>query len=111
MSIGENIAKYRRKHNLTQEQLANLSDLTSNYLSKIERGVADNFSAINLVRIAQALGVSVDDLIDHETQLPDKRVYQAKLNALLDEMNDQQSEHLSRLLVDIIQSFDNQYND
>lgn len=106
MSIGENIAKYRRNQGLTQEQLANLSGLTPNYLSKIERGVADNFSAINLVRIAQALNVSVDDLVDHKKVRTAERHYQVELNELLNQMSSQKSEKLSRLLVEIIQSFD-----
>ncbi|WP_251547692.1 helix-turn-helix domain-containing protein [Limosilactobacillus caecicola] len=62
-NIGETIAKVRRKRKMTQEQLAEQSEITVNYLSKIERGAAQNFSAINLINIAQALQISIDQLV------------------------------------------------
>ena len=36
--LGKNIAAQRHTARMTQEQLAELSDMTINYLSKIERG-------------------------------------------------------------------------
>ena len=38
MSIGEKIVEARRTKNLTQEQLAELSNLTAKYISALERG-------------------------------------------------------------------------
>ncbi|HJG16489.1 helix-turn-helix transcriptional regulator [Ligilactobacillus salivarius] len=45
----------RKQQGMTQEQLAEFSDLTVNYLSKIERGIAKKVSAESLYRISQAL--------------------------------------------------------
>lgn len=61
-NLGQNIAALRHKRRLTQEQLAELSDTTVNYLSKIERGVISNISAKLLAQFANALNVSMDDL-------------------------------------------------
>ena len=38
--LGKNIATQRHAARMTQEQLAELSDTTINYLSKIERGLS-----------------------------------------------------------------------
>jgi len=47
---------------MTQEQLAEKSDLHWTYISGIERGVR-NVSIGNLFHIARALGVRVKDLV------------------------------------------------
>jgi len=44
-NVGANIAQERHNQGMTQEQLAELSDLTINYLSKVERGAAKQISA------------------------------------------------------------------
>lgn len=107
MSIGENISKHRRRQKLTQEQLADMSGLTPNYLSKIERGVADKFSAVNLVHIAQALRVSIDDLTNNDVKTLANRPHQQELNDLLNDLDTQTSEHLSALLVELLKSANN----
>lgn len=38
LQIGEKIRKHRIKANLTQEKLAEYSDLSINFISKLERG-------------------------------------------------------------------------
>lgn len=46
----------RADHDLTQEALAELADLHTNYVSSVERGER-NVSLFNIIRIAHALGV------------------------------------------------------
>src|SRR5690606_14518845 len=48
---------------LTLEELANLTDLTRSYLSKVERGLATP-SITSALRIARALDVSIESLFD-----------------------------------------------
>lgn len=43
--LGKNIATQRHAARMTQEQLAELSDMTINYLSKIKRGVVKQIRA------------------------------------------------------------------
>lgn len=54
-NVGGNIARERHNQHMTQEQLAELSDLTINYLSKIERGTIKQVGANTLFRISKAL--------------------------------------------------------
>lgn len=59
--LGQTIRRYREGAALTQERLAEKSDLTSKYLGEVERGVA-NISVDALLRIAKALGLRLNDL-------------------------------------------------
>lgn len=61
-AIGQRIKKAREKTHLTQEQLAELVDLSPMHISVIERG-AKPPKLETLVNIANALGVSADTLL------------------------------------------------
>ena len=61
--LGENIRQHRRKAELTQEKLAELADLHTNFVGDIERG-EENVSVDALVRLAAALRVKVADLVE-----------------------------------------------
>ena len=58
--IGEQIKKYRIQKNYTQEKLGNLIGVTTQAVSKWERGGTPD--AEILPKLADALGVSIDAL-------------------------------------------------
>jgi transcriptional regulator with XRE-family HTH domain len=60
-SLGQSVAKHRRKKNLTQDVLAEKADLDRTYLSDIERGVR-NPGLKNVAIIAKALGLTTAEL-------------------------------------------------
>ena len=60
--IGRNFSRIRREKGLTQEQIEELSGFSQQYLSGLERGKR-NPTILSLYELAQALGVSLDDLI------------------------------------------------
>lgn len=60
--MGKRIANRRNNLDLTQEQLAEKADVTSQMLSTAERG-AKALRPENLLKISNALGVSVDYLL------------------------------------------------
>ena len=66
-AIGSRIKASRERAHLTQEQLAEIVDISPTHMSVIERGVKtpklDTF-----VRIANALGVSADALLQDVVQ-------------------------------------------
>jgi transcriptional regulator with XRE-family HTH domain len=64
MVIGTQVRAYREKRGLTQEQLADRSHLSRNYVSSIENGHRSRISIGSLDRIATTLGVTVDHLLD-----------------------------------------------
>ena len=61
--IAENIKKYRKKKGITQDKLSKMADITYNTIIKIESGVTYNPRVETLKQIADALGVSIDDLM------------------------------------------------
>lgn len=63
--IGTNIKKIRKQKKLTQEKLARLSDISLNTLTKIESGFAKSPNIKTVVKIAKALNVSVERLIEN----------------------------------------------
>lgn len=61
-AIGKNIKKYRHLRGLRQEDLAELMDLSPNFISMVERG-EKTLSLDSFVRIANVLQVSADMLL------------------------------------------------
>ncbi len=65
-SIGQNIAKLRKNRTLSQEDLSGMANIDRSYLSEIENG-HKNFSMMTLLKIAHALKVPVEDIINTDT--------------------------------------------
>jgi len=61
--ISKNIKKYRSKLGVSQDRLSKLADVTYNTIIKIESGTNKNPTIDTLAKIAKALKVGVDDLI------------------------------------------------
>lgn len=60
--LAQNIGKLRLKKNMSQQQLAKLALIPRSTLTNIESG-AGNPSLTNLVKISNALGVSIEELL------------------------------------------------
>ena len=64
MMIAANIKKLRKKRGLSQDKLAKMADVTLTTLVKLESGANDNPTIKTLVKIAKALRVSLDELVE-----------------------------------------------
>jgi transcriptional regulator with XRE-family HTH domain len=62
--FGENVRKYRRLLNISQEELAHRADLHRTYIGMIERA-EKNITLVNIEKIANALEVNIEDLLKH----------------------------------------------
>ncbi len=60
--VGQNFSRLRKRQGLTQEQVAERSGFSQQYLSDLERGKR-NPTIVSLYELAQALGVSYLDLL------------------------------------------------
>ncbi len=60
--LGEAIRAARKEAGFSQEKLAEKADLSTVFISRIERGV-ESPSMDNLVRVSRALGVRVGELV------------------------------------------------
>jgi transcriptional regulator with XRE-family HTH domain len=61
--LAEAVRAKRKEAGFSQEKLAEIADLSTVFISRIERG-KESPSVDNLVKIAKALGVRMRDLVD-----------------------------------------------
>ena len=61
--IGKNIKKYRNKLGISQDVLSKKSNLAFHTIAKIEAGTTPNPTIETVKKIADALGVLLDDLM------------------------------------------------
>lgn len=87
ISIGKNIRKYRTAKRMRQEDLAEKTDLSTNYIGALERGEKIP-SLETLILIINTLGVTADmilcDVIDKGYTVKDSLLAE-KLDSLSDE--------------------------
>ncbi len=60
--FGETVREIRKQRNLSQEEFAEKCGLHRTYIGGIERGER-NVSLLNIIKMAQALDVTVADLV------------------------------------------------
>ena len=61
--VGANFARLRRDRGLTQEEVAERSGFSQQYISGLERGLR-NPTVVTLFELAQALGAFPQDLLE-----------------------------------------------
>jgi DNA-binding XRE family transcriptional regulator len=62
-TIAKNIKKYRAKLGISQDKLSKLAGITLHTITKIESGATPDPRIETVKKIANALGVSIDDLM------------------------------------------------
>ncbi|MGN0509663.1 MAG: helix-turn-helix domain-containing protein [Ruminococcus sp.] len=70
--LGNRIRKTRMNCGITQERLAEMVDISTNFMSLIENG--RNMSVETLVKIADALGVTVDYLLSDTMEVQSDKI-------------------------------------
>lgn len=90
-SLGSRIKKARKNKNLTQEQLAEMCDLSTAHIGHIERGTRA-LSIESLITISSVLNVSTDYLLLDISNSTDK-----KISNILNSMSNAQNEKYERL--------------
>jgi len=63
-SLGPNLTRFRRKRFLTQKQLAAHAGVSKAFIQAIEQGVRDNPSLLTLLKLCQALNISIGELVE-----------------------------------------------
>jgi transcriptional regulator with XRE-family HTH domain len=72
--LGKRVRQRRRALDLTQEQLAELTGSPQFHISAIERGRVKEVTSLTLRRLAPALRVSADWLLELTDDLEDERL-------------------------------------
>ncbi|MCM1251698.1 MAG: helix-turn-helix domain-containing protein [Clostridium sp.] len=64
-SISQNIKKYRLMNNMTQEDLAGMLNLDTQYYAQLERGER-NFTIEKIIRLCSIFQIGIEDIIEIE---------------------------------------------
>ena len=81
--IGKRIQELRKQQEMTQAELAALTDMSDSYISYIETA-KKQASLESLVRISNALGITVDELLSGN-QLHNPTDYQTDIDLLMED--------------------------
>lgn len=110
--VGNTIRNRRKELGITQENLAELSNLSVNYISRIERTEDQNISLKNLTSIASALKLTVTELLKNEHDTPSNQlkisIQERLLLENLRKLNLETQERLLNNFQDIIKTFTTQ---
>ncbi len=110
-NLGSEIRKRRIKLNLTQEDLAELSNISVNFLSQLERTNNQNISIKKIESIATALNTNTPELISaaYKNQLDNniennksKSYFLDKLNIAIKKLPEKEAEEVSKHLFYVI---------
>ena len=96
--IGQRIRKFRKAYNLSQEQLAEMVQISTTHMSHIETGNT-KLSLPVLVDIAEALSVQTDELL-YDNPPYNKTGMKQEINELLDSCSTRET----RILLDILKA-------
>ena len=70
--LGRNVLRIRKSKNLTQEQLAEMSGFSQQYISGLEKGQR-NPTVVTVYELSLALGVNYIELLKPDTQAKKER--------------------------------------
>jgi transcriptional regulator with XRE-family HTH domain len=66
VNLSKRIKDLRRKFKITQDRLSKKADIPFSTLAKIEGGYISNPSMETLIKIADAFGIGIDELLDRK---------------------------------------------
>lgn len=97
-AIGLRVKIARIRKGLTQEKVCELAELSSSHVSNIETGNT-KVSLQTLIRIANAIGVSVDEFLCDEVK-KSKHVFVEEIDRLLQDTTDEEI----KIMTDVLKS-------
>lgn len=98
--VGQRVADCRRKNHITQEQMAEHLDVSTTFISKIERGKTQ-LSLERLVQICQYLHISPTELLYGDNY--DSSYMLSELSVLLEQCPKESLSLIKSLIEDVIQ--------
>lgn len=100
--LGKRIKEIRGQRSLSQEELAELADVTAQYISYIETG-RKKVSLQVLVNIADGLSVSVNNLLmgNQKTEIP---LYMMELTSLMENCNQYERRIVYEQIVSLVKT-------
>ncbi len=102
VEIGNRIRFYRKDRKLSQEELAEISELHPSYIGQLERGVKTP-SVDTIYKITKGLDVTMSDFLKNiETFDTDEDTYAMKSYLLIEQENLSDQRHIYEIVKNII---------
>lgn len=111
INIGNRIRNYRIKNKMTQEKLAEYSDLSVNFISKLERGQKKNISINKLLNICNALNITASELLDDDLNINGLSTSTKELVKILRTLDSNDSDKISAILIPLVKQYKNLIDD
>ena len=106
-TLGKRLLLSRRDLRLNQEELSEISGVSRQYISDIERGRAKNVGVEVVFALAKALGVSVEYLLGlTDVPLPEESESVLREDRVVYEVGDARERALLQELVEVFQELD-----
>lgn len=101
-NVGKRIRQCRKQLGLTQEQLSEKINIAPNYLGQIENGIR-GVNLTNLVKIANALGITFDYLMSdvNSTAIEESDSIKKQWLALLEDRSPTEQQRLIKIVTDL----------
>lgn len=93
LEVGQRIASLRRSYGYTQERLAEMADISVQFLIQIEHG-KKTMKIATLRRLSAALSVSTDYIVNGSDQSPESE----EINAILSTLTEKNRKQAVKLL-------------
>ncbi|EEJ71996.1 helix-turn-helix domain-containing protein [Lactobacillus ultunensis] len=110
INLGEEISRRRREQKLTQEDLAELSDLSVNFISRLERTKDQNISIQKLDSIARALNTTTPDIVNNAYRVkkikPENPIFIQKVTNELRKLPTVKAERICKSLIVLLKEMD-----
>ena len=101
-SISQNIKQYRLLNKKTQEQLAELLDLDTQYYAQLERGER-NFTIEKIIRLCNIFHVGIEKIIEIDVKKkPDTQELLNRILPLMEQLSYSQLSLVEKFITDII---------
>lgn len=101
-SISQNIKKYRLINNMTQEDLAGMLNLDTQYYAQLERGER-NFTIEKIIRLCSVFHIGIEDIIEIEpSENKNTDILMKRLISELENLSYTQLAVAEKIITDII---------
>ena len=103
MNVGDRIRLYRKKENMSQEELAWIANITPAYLGQVERGLKSPTITV-LNKVTAALNISLAELFAAPSDpLKDKTATMRRIELQLSGLTEEDLERVSAIIENIIE--------
>lgn len=98
--IGNNIRNLRLKHNYSQDELAELLDVSANHIYRIEAGTF-NISLKVLLKAREIFSVNANALIEENRKVSDITVHAEEIVGILEQCNEIETKIIIQTVYDL----------